>query len=102
MCAAAGCPVVVAAPGACAGVAVGLGLFVVAFGLAVAGLPSTGAGAVTGVRVMPTTSPLTACFCFVDDVVFGGRTDRPAGYRLRTNGHELTDRDILLAVEGLP
>jgi hypothetical protein len=33
--------------------------------------------------------------------VFGGRADRPTGYRLRINGHWLTDRDILLPVEGL-
>jgi hypothetical protein len=33
------------------------------------------------------TVPFTDSFCFVDDVMFGGRADHPAGYRLRINGN---------------
>jgi hypothetical protein len=52
------------------------------------GLGATGAGvgAAGGVTIVVIV-PFTDCFCFVDDVVFGGRADHPAGYRLRIKGN---------------
>jgi hypothetical protein len=44
---------------------------------------AVGCEAVTGVRVMPTTSPLTAFFCLLDDVGIGRRGDSALRYRMR-------------------
>ena len=68
-----------------------------AVGAAVVVAGVAGAGASTGVETgevvtgvttsRAVTDPLIAFFWFLDDVVFGGRAGRPAGYRLRINGN---------------
>lgn len=47
-------------------------------------LGAVGCVAVDGVTgTVAGTVPFTVFFCFVDDVAFGGRADRLAGYRMR-------------------